>query len=265
MPLYYNYILPTFAFIFGACVGSFLNVCIYRIPAEKSIVFPASHCPKCKAPIKSYDNLPILSYIILGGKCRSCRVSYSFRYPAIELITGLFALATFLRFGLTYAFPIYFLFIAALITITFIDIDHFIIPDVISFPMLGIGLILSVFSDKLGLVVGIKSSALGAFAGAGVLLAIAGGYYLIKKKEGMGMGDVKLLAFLGAFLGVRSIFFILFTSSIIAALYGIPAALMKKEGREHMIPFGPFLCAAGILYLFYGEAIIAAYIDFARM
>jgi leader peptidase (prepilin peptidase)/N-methyltransferase len=258
-PLYHN-IIPAFIFLFGAAVGSFLNVCIYRIPSGTSIIFPSSFCPKCKTKIKPYDNIPILSYVILGGKCRSCKESFSVRYPMIELISALFALLLYFRFGLTYALAFYYLFICALIVITFIDIDHFIIPDIISLPMLGIGLLASVFKDNLGLVTGFKSALLGAVSGAAFLLLIAGLYYVIKKKEGMGMGDVKLLAMLGAFLGVRSVFFIIFASSLLGALYGIPYILLTKKDTKHAIPFGPFLAAAGVLYLFYGDKIISYYL-----
>jgi leader peptidase (prepilin peptidase)/N-methyltransferase len=263
MPLVYHNIIPIFVFIFGAVVGSFLNVCIYRLPAGTSIAFPASHCPKCKAKIKAYDNLPILSYIILGGKCRSCKERFSIRYPMVELLSALFALFTYLKFSLTPALGIYYLFICTLIVITFIDIDYYIIPDIISIPMIFIGLTTSYFGKSLGMVVTFKSAILGAAAGAGFLLIVAGLYYVIKKKEGMGMGDVKLLAMFGSFLGLKSIFFIVFASSLFGAAYGIPQAMIKKKGPQHMIPFGPFLCAAAILYLFYGEAIIAFYLKMA--
>jgi leader peptidase (prepilin peptidase)/N-methyltransferase len=260
-PLFFIHnIIPVFIFIFGALVGSFLNVCIYRLPSGASIVFPSSHCPKCKAKIKPYDNIPIFSYIILGGKCRSCRERFSARYPLIELISALFALFLYLKFGLSLALPYYYLFICTLIVITFIDIDHYIIPDIISIPMIAIGLLAAFFKNDLGLVTGFKSAMLGAITGACLLLLVAALYYVIKKKEGMGMGDVKLLAMLGAFLGLRSIFFIIFISSLIGAAYGIPYIVIKKKTSQHMLPFGPFLAAAGILYLFYGEEIISFYI-----
>lgn len=259
----HHYIIHIFVFLFGATVGSFLNVCIYRIPAGLSIVFPSSNCPKCHAKIKPYDNIPILSYIILRGKCRSCKAPFSARYALVELVTGLFALATYLRFGLTPSLLFYFMFIATLIVITFIDIDHYIIPDVISIPMLAIGLVASIFSKKLGLAVPLKSALIGSASGAAVILLIAGLYYVIKKKEGMGMGDTKLLAMLGAFLGVKSIFFIIFVGSLLGAVYAIPYMLISKKGRDQMIPFGPFLCSSAVIYLFYGEQIIMAYLRLA--
>lgn len=261
MTAIYHNIIPIFVFIFGAVVGSFLNVCIYRIPNEESIAFPASHCPKCNKPIRGYDNIPILSYILLGGKCRACKSSISMRYPLVELISALFATALFFKFGLAPELAVYYIFICALIVITFIDIDHYIIPDVISIPMLIIGIVLSIFNDKTGLIVGFKSSLLGVIAGAGFLLLVAGAYYLIKKKEGMGMGDVKLLGMLGAFLGLKSIFFIVFLSSILGALYGVPYAMLAKKDSSQPIPFGPFLAAAGVIYLFYGEAVIGWYLN----
>ncbi len=259
-PYVYYQVIPAFIFAFGAVVGSFLNVCIYRIPNDMSIVFPPSSCPKCKAKIKPYDNIPIISYIFLGGKCRSCKEKISLRYPMVELLSALLALALYMKFSLTPALPFYYLFICALIVITFIDIDHYIIPDVISIPMLVIGVAASFFSRRLGLIVGVRGALLGAVTGSGFLLLVAALYYVVKKKEGMGMGDVKLLAMLGAFLGLRSVFFIIFVSSLLGALYGIPYVMISKKGAKHPIPFGPFLAAAGVIYLFFGDAIISFYL-----
>ncbi len=258
----YHPVVIAFVFAFGACVGSFLNVCIYRLPEGLSIVTPPSSCPKCKQLIKPYDNIPVFSYLILRGKCRNCKAPFSPRYAIVEFITGIFAILVLLKFGISYATLIYFFFIATLITITFIDIDHYLIFDIITYPMIAIGLVLSYFHAELGLLPGVslKSSMIGAASGAGFFLLIAGGYYLIRKKEGMGLGDVKLLAMLGAFLGIKSVFFIVFGSSVIGAIYGIPYTMLVKKDSQHLIPFGPFLAGAAVIYLFYGEQIIDAYI-----
>ncbi|HOS78584.1 MAG TPA: prepilin peptidase, partial [Syntrophales bacterium] len=168
--------------VFGAAVGSFLNVCIYRLPAEQSIVRPGSRCPQCLTPIRWYDNLPILSFLILRGRCRACAAAISWRYPAVEGLTALLALLLFWKYGLGAAYFAAFAFTAALIVITFIDIDHQIIPDVISLPGIPIGFLLAVFAMRLPWL----EALLGVLLGGGVLYAIAVGYELATKREGMG-------------------------------------------------------------------------------
>ncbi|MEK7773890.1 MAG: prepilin peptidase, partial [Deltaproteobacteria bacterium] len=185
-------ILP---FVFGVAVGSFLNVCIYRIPSGISIVSPPSRCPACLKHIAFYDNIPIISYIVLMGRCRRCKSPVSARYPAVEAVTGLFAAALFLRFALTTEFFIYFAFVSAMIVITFIDVDHQIIPDVISLPGIPLGLVASFFLPS----VGVADSLIGTVSGGGLLFGIAAAYYYLTGKEGMGGGDIKLLAMIGAF------------------------------------------------------------------
>ncbi len=241
-----------YIFFVGAAVGSFLNVVILRLPTEDiSIVFPASHCPECKEKIAWYDNIPIISFLLLGRRCRHCRSPISWQYPLIEAATGLFALALYHRFQLTPALAIYFPFISALLVIIAIDIRHMIIPDLISLPGIVLGFAASFFNP----LVTWQESGLGILLGGGVLYAVAAGYFLITRRDGMGGGDIKLLAMIGAFLGWQSLFFVIFGSSIIGAVAGIGAMIKEKKGGQTMIPFGPFLAVAALVYLFFSERI----------
>lgn len=242
-------------FLFGACIGSFLNVCIYRIPEAKSIVTPRSSCPRCGTPIKSYDNIPILSWLILGGKCRQCRVPISIRYPMVELITGLAALGLYIKFGPTLAFPVYFLFVVALIVITFIDIDHQIIPNSISLPGVPLFFLLSLAVPQ----VTWFDSLIGILAGGGSLYLVAWIYQLVKKTEGMGMGDVKLLAMIGALVGWKGVLFTIFVSSTVGTLVGFAMIIATRRTLKTMLPFGPFLSVGAVIYVFFGPQIIAGY------
>ena len=242
-------IFDVFAFIFGAAIGSFLNVCIYRIPAEQSIVKPLSQCPHCHHPIRFYDNIPILSYLFLHARCRDCGGKISWRYPLVELITGLLALLLFMKFGPTLVFLVFFIFTAVLIIITFIDLDHQIIPDILSLPGIPVFFLAAVFIVKVPWL----EALIGLLIGGGVLLAIAFVYELITKREGMGGGDIKLLAMIGGFLGWKSLIFLLLFSSLAGAVVGIAAMIIKKQDTKYAIPFGPFLSAAAVAYIFWGD------------
>jgi leader peptidase (prepilin peptidase)/N-methyltransferase len=241
--------LDIIAFIFGGVVGSFLNVCIWRIPEGKSIAFPSSHCPKCGKSIRPFDNIPVLSWLLLRGRCRDCGESISARYPLVELLTALLSLAIFWKFGPSPAYLAAFLFTAALIVITFIDFDHQIIPDVISLPGIPVFFLLAVFVMDMGFL----DSLLGLLVGGGFLYVIAVGYELLTKREGMGGGDIKLLAMIGAFLGWKSLFFVVFMSSILGAAVGIVLILIKGKDMKYAVPFGPFLSIAAVMYLFVGR------------
>lgn len=243
-------LLNIFVFIFGAAIGSFLNVCIYRIPAEASIVKPASRCPFCGHPIRFYDNIPIVSFLILRAKCRDCGAKISWRYPLVELITGMMALLLFGKFGPTLVFLVFFIFTAVLIVITFIDLDHQIIPDILSLPGIPVFFLAAVFIVKLSWL----EALIGLLIGGGVLLAIAYGYELITKREGMGGGDIKLLAMIGGFLGWKSLIFVLLFSSLTGAVVGIAAMVIKKQDTKYAIPFGPFLSVAAVAWIFWGDA-----------
>ena len=246
------YIVIVFSFIIGACIGSFLNVVILRLPEENgSIIFPASRCPKCLQPIKWYDNLPIISFILLRRKCRSCGKPISWQYPLVELTMALLAVALLFKFGFTAALPLYLVFTAALLVVIVIDFHHKIIPDVISLPGIVIGFACSFVNP----VVTWQQSGIGLLIGGGVLYAVAAGYYLFTRREGMGGGDIKLLAMIGAFLGWQSLPFVVFGSSILGAIMGIGAMARQKKGGKTVIPYGPFLSIAALVYMFYRELI----------
>lgn len=241
-------VLTVFSALFGAIIGSFLNVVILRLPKDDaSIVFPASHCPGCQTPLAWYDNIPIVSFLLLRARCRSCGMKISWQYPLVEAAMALLAVALFRHFGPTWAFGIYFLFCAALLAIFVIDLHHQIIPDVISLPGIGIGFALS-FVNPL---VNWQSAAIGILVGGGILYLIAAGYYLFTKREGMGGGDIKLLAMIGAFLGWQALPFVVFASSILGSIVGIFAMLKQKKGGKTVIPYGPFLALAAVAYLFF--------------
>ena len=246
-----------FAFIFGAVVGSFLNVCICRLPKSESVVFPPSHCPTCDYRIPWYDNVPIISYLILRGKCRSCKARISIQYPLVELVTALLTLFLFMRFGPTFVFLVLFLFCSAMVVVTFIDLEHQIIPDVISLPGIVAGFIFSFFIPQIGWL----NSLIGIVVGGGSLWLVASGYELLTKKEGMGGGDIKLLAMMGAFFGWKAIPFIIFVSSLVGSVIGVTVMLIRKKDAKLAIPFGPFLALGAILYIFFGSQLIHLYLS----
>jgi len=240
------------ALCFGGVVGSFLNVVILRLPAGASIAYPASHCPVCKTPIRWYDNIPVFSYLVLQGRCRSCRMSISLQYPLVELCMALLSLALYTRFGPSFEFFFYFLFLAALLAVIFIDIHHQIIPDVISLP----GIVIGFAGSFINAQVTWQESGIGLLVGGGILYAVALGYYLLTRREGMGGGDIKLLGMIGAFLGWQSLLFVVFFSSLTGSMVGILAMLRQGRGGRTRIPFGPFLSLAAMLYLFFQAEIM---------
>ena len=244
--------LDIFLTCVGAAVGSFLNVLIFRIPEGQSIVLPSSHCQKCGHAVRVYDNIPIISYLILRGKCRDCHEKISLQYPIVEAITAIMSLLLFLKFGLSFKYLFSFIFTCALIVITFIDLRHQIIPDVISLPGIPVFFFLAIFFMNLT----VWESLLGILIGGGCLFAIAFLYEIITKREGMGGGDIKLLAMLGAFLGWKSLFFILFVSSLLGAVVGVSAMIIKGQDMKYAVPFGPFLSIAAVAYLFVGADVM---------
>jgi len=231
-------------------------VCIVRLPRGESLIRPPSHCPHCNEPIKFYDNIPIISYMILRGKCRSCKNRISLRYPVVEALTGLMAVALFMKYGPTVQFLLLLLFSSALLIITFIDLAHQIIPDAISIPGIPCGLGASLLIPT----VSWQESLLGILVGGGLLLFIAFGYKWITGRDGMGGGDIKLLAMMGAWLGWKAIPFIILASSLIGLLVGGGSGLLLKKGLRAKIPFGPFLAIASLIYIFFGPEIIRWYI-----
>ena len=251
-------------FVFGAVIGSFLNVCIYRIPRNQSIIWPASRCTSCSNPINFYDNVPIFSYFLLRGRCRSCKAKISGRYPLVEALNAFFYLLVFWRYGLAWSSAIYFVFCSALIVITFIDYDFQIIPDRITLPGIPIGLVAGSFilpdpflrATSLGLI----ASVIGAAAGFSFFYLVAFLSLRILKKEGMGGGDIKLMAMVGAFLGWKAVLLTTFLGSFFGAIIGV--GLMVFLGREKgsLIPFGPFLAMGALISLFFGQEILVWYL-----
>jgi leader peptidase (prepilin peptidase)/N-methyltransferase len=258
------YLMLAMIFLLGLCIGSFLNVCIYRLPAGTSIVFPGSRCPVCKTPLRAYENIPLLSYLLLRGKCRTCKTPIPVRYPLVELITGLLALAVLNRFGPTLTAGVLFIFCAALIVVTFIDIDHQIIPDAISLP----GIVLFFFSRLIlphsDALTALLHSALGILAGGGSLFLVAWTYHALTGKEGMGGGDIKLLAMIGALVDWQGVLFTIFAGSSMGCLVGLlmmGSAPKGSGGMKLKVPFGPFLSMGALLYLFWGPYLIHWYFN----
>lgn len=261
-------LLASYAFAIGAVVGSFLNVVIHRWPREESIVFPASHCPSCNTPIRSYDNIPILSYLILLGRCRACRSPISLRYPLVETANALFYLAIFQRTGVAFEF----LPIAALVSMTivliYIDADVQMLPDVITLPGVAIGILVGAFSvgDRFPALTASASlidSAGGAIVGAAIIATIILTYWLVRQMEGMGWGDSKMLAMIGAWLGWRSVFAVLFLGSLLGAVIGVPLALRSAKRMQTALPFGVFLGIAALLTMFFGNTLFAWWLELA--
>ncbi|MFW6130928.1 MAG: prepilin peptidase [Atribacterota bacterium] len=242
-------------FIIGLIMGSFSNVCIYRIPRNESIIRPGSHCPRCSKPIPFYDNIPVISYLLLHGKCRYCGHPIPLQYPIVELATGLFYLALYLFYGLQLITFVYMILCSLLIIISFIDLKERIIPNVLSLPLIPIGFILSFFLKRLSPV----DSLLGILAGGGSLLIIAiAGTYLFKK-EAMGGGDIKLAAMIGAFLGWKLTLLSLFLGFFLGSVIGV-IVLVTTKSKSDIIPFGPFIALGAMLSIFWGPAIINWYL-----
>jgi len=252
-------------FLLGAIVGSFLNVCIVRIPKGGSVVHPPSHCPGCKTAIRFYDNIPLLSYIVLLGRCRACGEHISPRYFIVELLMASLAVILYYQFSFSLAFLVSFVFVAALIVISFIDLDVRIVPDVISLPGIIAGLLFSVvarygINDPFELIPSPLNALIGVLVGGGFLLALAWVYEAFTGVEGMGGGDIKLLAMIGAFLGWTSIPFTLLFASLTGSVIGIGFMIAKGVGRRFALPFAPFLCLGALLYLFFGNELIQFYL-----
>ncbi|MBI5683008.1 MAG: prepilin peptidase [Deltaproteobacteria bacterium] len=251
-------ILYLLIFALGAVIGSFLNVCIHRIPEGKSIISPPSSCQNCSNSIRFYDNIPIISYLILRGKCRYCKTPISIQYPVVEILSGFFAVITLYYFGFSIDSFIYFTFIDSLIIIAFIDFKHQIIPDSISLPGIAIGFVCSFFLNDITPL----DSFAGILIGGGSLFIFLYSYEKIRGIEGMGGGDIKLISMLGAFLGWKAVIVTIFTGSFIGAGIGIIAMLVHKKDTKYAMPFGPFLALGAVIYLFLGNDLVNWYINF---
>jgi leader peptidase (prepilin peptidase)/N-methyltransferase len=247
-------------FIFGLVIGSFLNVCIHRLPSSQSIVHPRSRCPQCGHLIRVYDNIPVLSYLILGGRCRDCGARISLRYPVVELLSGAFAAMAVARFGLGWQALLMYALIAAFLVITFIDLDHRIIPDVITLPGIPIGLAASFGPGMISPL----ESLVGILAGGGSLFLVAWGYQLVTKREGMGGGDIKLLAMIGAFIGWKGVLLTIFIASLTGTLAGMALIFRRRGDMKLAVPFGPFLAVGAIAYLFMGPELMSWYLAAVR-
>ncbi|MGB1142321.1 MAG: prepilin peptidase [Halioglobus sp.] len=271
---------PAGLLLLGLLVGSFLNVVIYRLPlmlesrwrrdcsellevegetdaAPLTLSTPNSHCPHCKAPVKPWHNIPVLSYAMLGGKCANCEQRISLRYPMLELVTGLMTMMLAWYFPLTPALAGTVLFTWALIALTMIDVDHQLLPDDITLPLLWLGLAFNV----VGTFAPLQDAVIGAIAGYLSLWSVYWAFKLLTGKEGMGYGDFKLLAALGAWLGWQALPLIILLSSLVGAVVGVALMLITRRGRDVPIPFGPYLAVAGWIALLWGDTIIATYLN----
>ncbi len=238
-------------------MGSFYNVCIHRYIHGISIVSPGSYCPNCHHTLSWWENIPLLSYVLLRGRCRICKQKINLRYPMVEAISGLWALLLAIQFGLSWAWLVYLFFGGILIVVSFIDLECFVLPDILTLPGGLLALLAAIFILDLNW----KSSVLGAIAGAGSFLILQKSYKLIKGREGLGSGDIKLMFLLGALLGWQSLPILVFLSACSGLLVSLfYLARRDSQGLQTAIPFGPFLSLGGMLYILWGPAIWAFYL-----
>ncbi len=241
--------------LFGALIGSFLNVCIYRLPRQESIAWPGSHCPKCSHHIAWYDNIPILSYFALAGRCRHCTVRIPFRYPLVEILNALGYVGLLWFFGLSWTAAAYGLLYSALLVVAGTDLSHKIIPNAVTFPGIMVGLV----SASTILPLGFLNSVLGILIGGGILWFLAWASPYLFGKEGMGGGDIKLLAMIGAFLGWKPALMTIMVGSFLGSLVGVTLIAAQVIKREDYIPFGPFLVCGALVALFFGQPLLNWY------
>lgn len=264
--------------LFGLIIGSFLNVVIYRLPRGESLAFPGSHCPACDKPVKSYDNIPVLSYLVLGGRCRSCKVKISPIYPTVELLVAALYLLLYFKDGLTLVLLADAVFVSLIVPLVFIDLEHKLLPDKINKPGLLVMTVLRVLApdawinestrQMFGVIespewtVAIIGSAVGAAVGGGSLWLVRRAYYLVRKEEGMGLGDVKMMLMVGAFIGWKLAFLTIFMSSLIGSVVGLLLVRVRRGSMKMEIPFGVFLGPAAIISLFIGQKLMKWYLGF---
>jgi leader peptidase (prepilin peptidase)/N-methyltransferase len=244
---------------FGLCVGSFLNVCIYRLPRRESLLWPASHCTGCSRPLSWYENLPLVSWLALRGRCRTCGVTISIVYPLVELITAAVFVGGYLIYGWTPLLAARLLFACAMIVLFVIDLQHQILPNVITLPGTAIGLALSIVLPP-----GWLSSLIGLLAGAALLFAIMEGYARARGFEGLGMGDVKMLAMIGAFLGWPLMLLTLVLASFAGSVVGVGMMAARRGGMRTALPFGTFLAVGALVAAVAGTDILDWYLAFYR-
>ncbi len=269
-------------FVFGLIIGSFLNVCILRIPVAESVVLPPSHCPSCGMPIKPYDNIPVVSWLVLAGRCRKCKARISAMYPMVELGTGLLFLACYLVFGIKAEALKWAIFAALLIVLTITDLRERILPDKVNFVGFGLGLLLSLFTrpvDGTALwlanhlftypppeaALSFADALIGAGVASGLLWLVAEGYFRARGREGMGLGDVKMMAMAGAFLGLQRALLTILLGSLLGSIIGIAVIAIGRKGRDFELPFGTFLGAGAMLVVFFGSPALDWYRAFAHV
>lgn len=253
-PLYFTFVSGTF--FLGLCFGSFANVVIYRLPKSQSVVKPRSRCPKCRKMIAWYDNIPVLSWIILRGRCRNCRTGISIRYPFVELLMGFLFLLVFLKYGVSWTCLELLILTFGLVTVSMIDLDHRIIPDEFSLS----GIVLGILGSLLNPERSAFDSIAGVLLGGGFLWLVAYLYLVLRKEDGLGGGDIKLLAWIGAYLGWISIPFTILVSSVLGSVFGL-VLIVRGGSLKTSLPFGPFIVVAAYLYLFVGEDLARWYIE----
>ncbi len=270
-------LVAIFVCLFGLVIGSFLNVCIVRIPHGKSIVLPASACPKCGAAIRAYDNIPVLSYaLLLRGKCRGCKAPISWMYPLVELLTGLLFLGCYAAFGLTTEALKWAVFSAIMIVLVFTDLRERLLPDVVNYTGFALGLALSIFvkpSDGTALwvanrlfdfpppaaVLSFADAIFGAAIGSGLLWLVSEAYFKMRRREGMGLGDVKMMLMAGAFLGIKRTLLKILTGSLLGSVLGIAVIMARRKESDYELPFGTFLGLAALLVVFFGTPVVNWY------
>jgi leader peptidase (prepilin peptidase)/N-methyltransferase len=249
-------VISVFALV-GLIVGSFLNVCIYRLPRRESLVWPASRCTSCERPLSWYDNVPIVSWLVLGGRCRTCRAPISAAYPIVEAITSAVFVGAALVYGLSWLLVVRLVFASALIVLFVIDLRHRILPNAITLPGIAAGFVASWF-----LAPGWLSSLIGIVAGGGILLVMAEGYYRVRGQEGLGMGDVKMLAMIGAFLGWPLMVLTLVLASCAGSIVGVSLIASGRGRLQAALPFGTFLALGALVAAVAGDGILAWYLTF---
>jgi leader peptidase (prepilin peptidase) / N-methyltransferase len=271
-------LIGIFAALFGLIIGSFLNVCIVRIPGRKSIVLPASACPKCGAAIRPWDNIPVVSWMVLGGKCRACKTKISAMYPAVELLTAVLFWASYHAFGLTIEALKWAIFSALMIVLVFTDMRERILPDVVNYSGFVAGLLLSLVtkpSDGTALwlanrmfdfpppapVLSLADALLGAAFGSGLLWLVAEAYFRLRGREGMGFGDVKMMLMAGAFLGLKRTLLTILVGSVLGSVLGLAFMLARRKESDYELPFGSFLGMAAVLVIFFGTPVVNWYLS----
>jgi len=265
MPTYPEPLASFFVLAFGLVLGSFMNVCICRLPLGESVVRPRSRCPRCKATIPWYHNLPVLSWFVLRGACSQCATRISWRYPFVEAMAGAAVLLLWMRFGPTVAFPIAAGFALAMVVLFFTDWDHQLLPDAVTLSGVGVGVAVAWFNPFLGAEPGLGrmwGSLGGAALGAGLLWGVGAVYGKLRGVEAMGLGDVKMMAMVGAFAGPLGVLFTIFAASFFGAVIGLLLIPIRGRTLQDKLPFGCFLAPAALTALLYGRQAIHAYLEF---